>query len=131
MTIPDPTLTLTPTPSPNPDLNPNPDHDYNLNPKTTSNPSRKTFTASFVSCHKVPTFHCVGSQRRVRVSQETGGRFDAVHVRSTDWAADHRDWYVEPERLAPKALQVTCCNGLLCNTGTGQGQGQGQGQGHD
>ena len=29
-----------------------------------------------------------------------------MHVRGTDWAATHPNWYVEPERLAPKALQV-------------------------
>jgi len=40
------------------------------------------------------------------VAQETGGRFNALHVRSTDWAMQYPEWYIEPEDLAPKALQV-------------------------
>ncbi len=44
--------------------------------------------------------------------QETGGRFNALHVRSTDWAMQYPEWFIEPEDLAPKALQViavSCC----------------------
>ena len=45
-------------------------------------------------------------KRAYPLPQETGGSFDAVHVRSTDWQAEHQDWFVESDRLVPIALQV-------------------------
>ena len=47
------------------------------------------------------------SKSRATSLQETGGRFNAIHVRSTDWAQQYPEWYIEPENVAPKALQVT------------------------
>ena len=43
----------------------------------------------------------------ISISQETGGKFNALHVRSTDWAMQYPEWYIEPEDLAPKALRVS------------------------
>jgi hypothetical protein len=29
-----------------------------------------------------------------------------MHVRSTDWAMQYPEWFIEPENAAPKAVQV-------------------------